>query len=151
MADGFAPLRLVARVSDLEVIRSFVSEKAALVGADPQEMYDILLAVTEAVTNILLHGYQNEPGWIEVQVVIEEGDFWVILRDKAAQFDPTLMPLPDLDVPLEERSLGGMGVYLIKEHMDRMIYRSNPQGGNELILVKEGVIRKGMKGIGYGN
>jgi hypothetical protein len=44
-----------------------------------------------------------------------------------------------------------MGVYLIKELMDRVIYRSNPQGGNELILVKEGVIRKGMKGIAYGN
>jgi anti-sigma regulatory factor (Ser/Thr protein kinase) len=54
----------------------------------------------------------------------------------APPFDPTRVPDPDLTLPLEERPLGGLGIYLIRQSVDKMVYRAVPEGGNELTLVK---------------
>ena len=63
---------------------------------------DVLLAVDEAATNVVVHGYQGREGVIEIEV-LREGDALVIrLRDEAEPFDPTSLPPPDLAVPLAE-------------------------------------------------
>jgi serine/threonine-protein kinase RsbW len=98
---------------------------------------DILLAVDEAATNIIVHGYRGQPGDIEIEVENQDGSLAVSLRDKAPPFDPTRVPMPDLSLPLDQRPFGGMGVHLMRQCMDDVIYRAPPQGGNELILVKK--------------
>jgi len=136
------PLSLYAGLQDLKIIRSFVRHAALRSGVDPCAVDEILLATTEAVTNIIVHGYRGEVGWLEVQVRREGDDLLVVLRDEAIAFDPTQILAPDLTVPLEDRPLGGLGVHLIRESMSRMVYRPLPRGGNELTLIKEGVIKK---------
>lgn len=142
MVQVVAPIRLRAELKDLKTIRQFVSEAALRAKVEPTFVYDILLATTEAVTNIIVHGYKNKPGWIEVQVLREDDALWVVLRDEAKHFDPTFFPSPDLSSSLADRQLGGMGIHLIREHMDRLVYRAAPQGGNELMLIKENVFQK---------
>ena len=68
-------------------------------------------------------------------MVCEEGALAVRLRDQAPRFDPTTLPLPDPSLPLEERILGGMGVYLMRRAADEIRYRALPGGGNELTLM----------------
>jgi len=136
------PLSLYAGLQDLKIIRSFVRHVALRSGVDPCAVDEILLATTEAVTNILVHGYRGEVGWLEVQVRREGDNLLVVLRDEAIAFDPTQILAPDLTVPLEDRPLGGLGVHLIRESMSRMVYRPLPRGGNELTLIKEGAIKK---------
>ena len=132
-------LRIAAELKNLSEIRRFIQEAASALGFDPAMTHNVPLAVDEAVTNIIVHGYQCQGGAIEIEVS-REGDALVIrLRDEAAPFDPTNTPLPDLTLPLEQRSPGGLGIHLIRQIMDEMTHRVTPQGGNELTLVKRGL------------
>jgi signal transduction histidine kinase len=130
-------LRFPAELDRLAAIRSFIEEAANRFQVEPDAVDDMLLAVDEAATNIIVHGYRGQPGAIEIEVEKQDGSLAVSLRDQAPPFDPTTVPVPDLSLPLDQRPFGGMGVYLMRQSMDEVIYRVSPQGGNELILVKK--------------
>jgi anti-sigma regulatory factor (Ser/Thr protein kinase) len=133
-------LQINAQLSDLDRIRDFVREKARALAVDSGDIYDLLLVVTEMVTNIIHHGYRDQPGPIEIEIRPQGDAVIIILRDQAPAFDPTQVPTPNLNVPLEKRPRGGMGVHLTREFTDQMTYRYSPEGGNQLTLVKKGVI-----------
>lgn len=133
MEDG-SSLQLIAGVKDLAEIRQYLRSRAATLHIDPSTTYDILLAVTELVTNTLLYGYQEKSGYIEVQVDRDGGVLFVRLRDHAEMFDPTQVPTPNVSLPLEERPLGGMGIYLARQLVDSLTYQRLPQGENEVTL-----------------
>jgi serine/threonine-protein kinase RsbW len=129
-------LSTAANADNLAEIRRFVREAAAALGADPQTVCSLELAVDEAACNVITHGYRSRAGMIDVEVE-RDGDAVIIrLRDSAPPFDPTRVPDPDLTLPPQERRLGGMGVYLIRQSVDEMLYRATPEGGNELTLKK---------------
>jgi serine/threonine-protein kinase RsbW len=134
-----AMLAVDADPQNLALIRDFVEETALLLKVEPALIPGIQLAVDEAATNIIIHGYQNQGGNIKIEVGQERNDFIVRLRDEAAPFDPTSVPLPDITLPLEKRAPGGLGVYLIRRTMDDLFHRVIETGGNELTLIKRGV------------
>lgn len=134
MADS--ALSVAAELDSLAEIRHFVREATAVLGADPETISSLELAVDEAACNVIEHGYQGRPGRIEVEVRRDGDVVWIRLRDWAPPFDPTRVPKPDVTLPLEERPLGGLGVYLIRQSVDEMVYRAPPGGGNELTLMK---------------
>ncbi len=136
MADEFS-LQVAAEVTHLTTIRGFVEKSALTLGGDPAAISHVITAVTEAVTNIILHGYRSRSGSIEIDVNRDRNTLLVHLRDQAPPFDPTTVPPPDLTVPLDKRPAGGLGVHLMRQLVDKMIYRLTPYGSNELILVKE--------------
>jgi len=125
---------MIAGVKDLAEIRHYLSSKAATLHIDSSTTYDILLAVTELVTNTLLYGYQEKSGFIEVQIAREGDVVFVHLRDQAKMFDPTQVPLPDTSLPLEKRPLGGMGIYLTRQLVDSFSYQRLPEGENKVTL-----------------
>jgi serine/threonine-protein kinase RsbW len=131
------PLRMLAQTSDFDKIHQYIESRLSACSVnDDADREDILLAAMEAVCNILVHGYQNKKGWIEVEISREGNAILVRLRDKAPHFDPPTTPSPDLSTPLEDRPMGGMGIHLIKELMDNMVYHPRPQDGNKLVLEK---------------
>jgi serine/threonine-protein kinase RsbW len=129
-------LRIPATVTDLAAVRQFIRRQARQAGVDPQVVPDIVQAVDESVTNAIVHGYRGRAGTVEVEVDRSGGSLVVRLRDQAPPFDPTLLPAPDVNAPLEKRPLGGMGVFLTRELMDAVTYQQT-KDGNELTLVKE--------------
>ncbi|MGE5123491.1 MAG: ATP-binding protein [Acidobacteriaceae bacterium] len=134
-----ASLHLIADLKDLPAIHKFINDRAVSLGVDPLTVYDVHLVVTEMVSNTIIHGYQGVPGPVEIEMG-REGDSLVIrLRDKTPPFDPTQMPPPDLSTPLDERPVGGLGIHLTRNFVDRFEYRYSVQTGNEITLVKEGV------------
>jgi serine/threonine-protein kinase RsbW len=132
-------MTITADVIFLVVIRRFVRVAGSQAGLADSALDDLEHAVDELSANIILHGYRGAPGQIDIHCQREGEAFTVILRDQAPTFDPTTMSDPDLDVPLEQRGVGGLGIYLSRKMLDDMRYRRLPAGGNELTLVKRAV------------
>jgi serine/threonine-protein kinase RsbW len=132
-------LRIEAELKNLAAIRRFVEEAATSLGAGPAAVSAVRLAVDEAATNIISHGYRNQGGSLEINIWSEGDDLLVRLRDEAAPFDPTTVPPPDISLPLEQRPVGGLGIHLMRQAVDEFRHRPIPGGGNELTLVKRGV------------
>lgn len=133
---GRSVLRIPATVNELAALRRFIRQQGDQAGADARAVADIVQAVDESVTNVIVHGYRGKEGSVEVEVEQSGKSLVVRLRDQAPMFDPTLVPAPDITASLDERPLGGMGVFLAREMMDSVTYQRTEEG-NELTLVKE--------------
>jgi serine/threonine-protein kinase RsbW len=138
-------IRVAADVEQLAAIRAFVEQQAELLGVESSACYDLVLAANEMATNIVVHGYQDRPGTIEIDMRQSGDAIEIRLRDQAPTFDPTRAPAPDLTQPLHKRPFGGMGIHVTRQMMDDIRHRALPQGGNELTLVKRGVVAASRK------
>ncbi|MFB0535843.1 MAG: ATP-binding protein [Anaerolineae bacterium] len=134
-------LRIAADLKNLATIRRFVEGAAKSGDGNPQAITDMLIAMNEAATNIIVHGYQGQPGIIEVEVAYDKDALVVCLRDQAPTFDPTSAPVPDVTLSLEQRPFGGMGIHMMRQLSDELTYRTTPDGRNELVLTKKGARR----------
>ncbi|MBP1467085.1 anti-sigma factor antagonist [Candidatus Chloroploca sp. M-50] len=130
-------ITLTADLDALARISAFVTEAAELAGLDERATWQVQLAVDEAATNVIQHAYdRDEPGDLTLTWQCEHNQFVLELRDYGRQFDPQNVPPPDISSPLEERQVGGLGLYLITRLMDEVRFDFNPQGGNVLTMIK---------------
>ena len=100
-----------------------------------EEILDTQLAVEEAITNVIMHGYAGTPGQIMITCSITSGFVEVQIEDTAPPFNPLSIPEPEIDENVEERQIGGLGVFLLRQVMDNIVYRYEA-GKNILVLVK---------------
>jgi len=121
----------------LAPMRAFVREAAAGAGASEEATSDLVQAVDEAATNVIVHGYRGQAGPIEIDVLATGDRLEVTLLDRAPLFEVTSVPAPDLSVPPLQRRPGGMGVHLMRELTDELRHRPRPGGGNELTLIRD--------------
>jgi serine/threonine-protein kinase RsbW len=126
-----------AYLESLQDFREFIKEHCASVpGVTDETLYDVQLAVDEACTNIISHGYAGiEPGSIILDLDIDPDKLIASLTDFGRSFEPSSAPVPDINAPLEERELGGFGLFLIQQSMDDMNYQVS-EDGNKMILTK---------------
>ena len=135
-----APIRRITRAAHLESLREFrdfIKEHCAdQPGVTQEILYDVQLAVDEACTNIVSHGYADlDPGSIILDLDVEPGQLMVTLTDFGHSFEPSSAPVPDLDAPIEERELGGFGLFFIQQSVDEMDYQVT-EDGNKMTLTK---------------
>jgi serine/threonine-protein kinase RsbW len=130
-----------ADVERLAEMRGAVREVTRACDAPPDCLDDLVQAVDEAATNIIVHGYRNEPGMIDFTAELVGDDLVFTLEDRAPMFDPTLVPEPDLTTPPQHRRPGGMGVHLMRLATDSIDHRPRPGGGNILTLTRSRVPR----------
>lgn len=130
---------------DLTEMRRFVESSGAEMGASEDAIGEMVLAVNEAVTNVLIHGYRSKKGEVDVVVESSGPNLIVRLRDSAPLFDPTSVPTPDITLSLDQRAPGGLGVHMMRQFTDELIYRVTSEGKNELLLIKRGVLPTGAK------
>ncbi len=128
-------LTVDARPKNLKKLRAFVEEGARRAGFDRRGVYAVALAVDEAASNIIEHGYQGQGGAITCSWEVTPQGLHITLHDTGLACNPANVPAPDLDSGLFERQTGGLGVHLMRQMMDEIRYRSTPQG-NFLTLIK---------------
>lgn len=104
-------------------------------GFSDEHILDMQLAVEEAITNIVLHGYAGTPGQVKVHGEVEPDRAIVEITDSAPAYDPFSQADPDVTAGLDERRIGGLGVFLIRRVTDDASYRFC-DGKNVLRLVK---------------
>jgi serine/threonine-protein kinase RsbW len=130
-------LEIAADLDNLKLARDFVAESSQFAGLDENRTGELLLAVDEAVTNIITHGCPQGGCTIQMECEYEPDACVIRIRDDAPLFDPMARLDPDLAIPPMERDApGGFGVYLFKHLVDQTSYRTTPDGRNELTLLK---------------
>lgn len=129
--------RFSCSLQNLEKICDHVAECARKAGLSESEVYAVQLAVDEASTNIIEHGYGGEcPSRIDITCETLENGLKVVIYDDAAPFDLESVPEPDLNVSLDEVKPRGLGIYLMRKMMDEVRYESSPNKGNTLTMIK---------------
>jgi anti-sigma regulatory factor (Ser/Thr protein kinase) len=93
-------------------------------------------AVDEASTNVAKYAYGGKGGFFQISCALHDTDIVVTIRDHGKKFDPKSVPLPEVVSQLEDRKVGGLGIYMMKKLMDRIDYSYSEQEGNRLELVK---------------
>jgi serine/threonine-protein kinase RsbW len=137
VADGTArSLTVDAGVDRLAEVRAFVRAAARALGASDDSVVDLVQAVDEAATNVIVHGYAGQPGAIDLAIKRQGPHVAVTISDACPTFDPTVVPEPDLSVPPELRRPGGMGVHLIRLATDGFAHRPRGGRGNVLTLAR---------------
>jgi len=81
--------------------------------------FKIRLCVEEVEENILCYSGST---WVEVTVTLDDSDLNIKFVDGGIEFDPLANPDPDINCPLEQRQIGGLGIFLCKQMMDSLTY-----------------------------
>ena len=109
------------------------------------------LAIEEAVVNVMNYAYdKGDHGYIQLEVTADEKDIHFVLKDNGKPFDPTAIPEVDVEDYVAKRSIGGLGIHLIRHYMDEVSYqRTNDQ--NVLTMKKNLKSTKNNKKNGSNN
>jgi serine/threonine-protein kinase RsbW len=129
-----------AELETLAIFRDFIKEFCRQEAVDNDTCFELTLAVDEACTNIISHGYANlNPGSIILSLRRQDGQVTVRITDFGHPFEPSDAPMPDITAALEDRAMGGFGLYFIYQTMDEVDYETAPDG-NVLTLTKQLVV-----------
>jgi serine/threonine-protein kinase RsbW len=119
------PLTVPGTLDSLALVREHVRAAAAEAGLDKKRAYRLELAVDEIATNIVNHGYleAGRTGDVVVHASIDAHRLTITLEDSGTPFDPRRLSRPDqIDLPLENRPIGGLGIFLAMENVDEFRY-----------------------------
>lgn len=122
---------------NLSVISEYIILHAEEAGFSASEVYAIQTSVDEACANIIDHAYEGENiGVIEITIRVIKNEFRIILKDDGEPFNPEGVPDPDITSPLEIRKERGLGIFFMRQLMDKVIFEFSQSKGNTLTLVK---------------
>lgn len=132
-------LRIANEPHELARVRTEVAE--AIRAGDFPEVYTnrILIAVDEAVTNIIEHGYEGagtDKGHIDIVMEVEPETFTITIIDEGETFDPRSMSDVDIERHVAAGKSGGLGVFLIRKIMDVVDYHHETGRHNRLKMIK---------------
>jgi anti-sigma regulatory factor (Ser/Thr protein kinase) len=126
-----ATINLSADARFLIVMRHTIGNLTAILGWSESESHAITLAMEEALTNKIRHAYRNRPdGRIQFHFRTEPDALVFRLTDQGEPPDPAR-----ICARRDSLQAGGFGTHIMKDVMDKVIYRTTPEG-NEVILTK---------------
>ena len=124
------------QIEELERLAIFVEEVADALGLDPETNMHLNLALEEVVSNAILYAYPREMGEkIAVMAQKENNSLVFTITDKGKECDPTKVEDADVTLSAEDREIGGLGIYIVKNIMNEVTYQ-RLDGKNILTLKK---------------
>ncbi|SRR5579883_1193291 len=117
------PLKIPGNLNSLTEIKEYVRTAAKKAKLNGKACYKLVLAVDEIATNAINYGYADCIGDLYLYVYINQKSLIIIMEDSGVRFDPFKLDIPDFNQPLEERKIGGIGVYLAIHSVDKFIYK----------------------------
>lgn len=119
------PFTVPGTLDSLASIRDYVAAAATEAGLDERAAYRLRLAVDEIATNIITHGYMEAgiEGVVDLRASIDKNTLTILIEDTGVAYDPhQYQPPDDIDLPLEQRQIGGWGVFLAMQNVDDLRY-----------------------------
>lgn len=120
----------------LALLYDFLEQQAGHCGIDATLLIQIKLAMDEAVTNVIQYAYPYSEGDIRIDMGCEEGLLKIVVTDNGIRFNPLENQEPDITLSAEERPIGGLGIFLVKQLMTDVRY-DRSEGKNILTMTKE--------------
>ena len=129
-------IRIKNKISELEKVAQFVEEIGEELGLNMELQMNLNLVMEEMVTNVIFYAYpQDEEADIELLAKSDGKELTFVLSDQGKEFDPTAKEDADLDVNPAERELGGMGIFIVMNLMNKVTYQ-RLEGKNLLTMTK---------------
>jgi sigma-B regulation protein RsbU (phosphoserine phosphatase) len=131
----------VARLDALGELRDFAEGAASHSGLSHDDVFAFKLATEEICANIIQYGYKDiEPGLLSLFFDVEGNMARLTIRDDGKHFSPEQAKTPDLEADWDEKEIGGLGLYLVKELMDNVSYERTEENVNQFVLEKISVV-----------
>jgi serine/threonine-protein kinase RsbW len=109
--------------AQLPVLRRFVQEFWSAAQLPAAQALNFELALEEVFMNVVMHGTRpGMPANVRVSLALAANALTLTVEDDGPQFDPLTLPPPDVTASLGERPVGGLGVFLVRQVMDRVVY-----------------------------
>ena len=139
--EGPVPMihRLIMKNEMTEVgrLRTFFFSVCREYGIDDETTKTLYLALEEWVANVIGYAYpKGMRGHVEVTADVSDGVLTLVIKDHGMPFDPTQQAEVDVDANLNDRAIGGLGIYLVRTIMDTVTYERTADGYNRLVLTK---------------
>lgn len=136
MSNDRLTLRIANDVAELSRVAESVDLYCGANGLPADAAFDINVALEELLMNTISYGFENSKSHeIVVTIAKDRETVTIEISDDGQAFDPLQAAAPDLDAPLEERRIGGLGIHFVKTMMDTVEYR-RADGRNHLTLRK---------------
>ena len=129
-------LRITNETKNLSLVRQVVGEVLEKTPFGRPEKDKIVLAVDEAVANVVEHAYAGELGNIDIQFILDDERFEITIRDNGKKFNPEMVATPDIHQHIKAGLKGGLGMFLMRKIMDEVRYSLDSTYVNELVMVK---------------
>lgn len=130
-------LHIKNKLEQLTRLYEFLDLHASAYGLEEQLTMQIKLALEEVVTNVILYAYPDKKDQdIRIDMNYGNKQLTIVITDKGTPFNPLEMKEPDITLPPEERPIGGLGIYLVKQLMTEVTY-SRSSGKNILTMTKD--------------
>ncbi|MBQ8153057.1 MAG: ATP-binding protein [Prevotella sp.] len=129
-------LTLKNKVEELTKLPEFVDTVCEKAGIDMALIASLNLALEEAATNVVLYAYEGQEGIVDIDAIYNTDYIKFVITDTGIPFDPTQKEDADTTLSAEERPIGGLGIFLVRQIMDSVIYERT-DGKNVLTLIKK--------------
>lgn len=124
-------------LSEISRLNGFIEEIGEELSLTPDVVFNLNLVLEEAVVNVINYAYpKEEHESIYLSAKIQDGSIIFVLSDTGKEFDPTLVPEADITLSAEDRQIGGLGIFLIRQIMNEVKYE-RIDGKNVLTLEKK--------------
>ena len=111
-------------ISEISKLAVFIDELGEEMNLTPELIFNLNLVLEEAVSNVILYAYGEEKHKeISLMANMSDGNLVFVLTDSGKVFDPTKVPDADITLSAEEREIGGLGIFLIRQIMDKVDYQ----------------------------
>lgn len=136
--DRILDLKLQAGKDTLYTVLDAIEAKLIENGCRDSVKTEILIATEEIYMNIANYAYGGKTGEVVVQMEVSRSPriCRIAFQDKGSPYNPLDKEAPDISLSVEERDVGGLGIYMVKQSMDRVEYRYE-DGSNILIFEKQ--------------
>ena len=131
------PIVLANEISEISRLNGFIEDIGEEFSLTPDVVFNLNLVLEEAVVNIINYAYPKEEHQsIYLSARLHEGSIVLILTATGKEFDPTMAPEADVTLSADEREIGGLGIFLIRQIMNEVRYE-RIDGKNILTLEKK--------------
>lgn len=132
-------MTIPATVENIEKVTAFVDEQLEQIDCPPKAQMQIDIAIDELFGNIAQYAYNPDTGPATVRVEVTQSPISVVITfiDHGIPYDPLKTADPDITLSVEDREIGGLGIFMVKKTMDEITYEY--KNGQNILQIRKDI------------